>query len=155
MIKGIQALRTEVDNAIRDLEKEAATEVQRAAETVLNELLKRTPVWSGETVANYVVSTSPSPGASRRPSGGPPGPTNTMSLGSEPNRKTNEAIARQGLNSLGGGKLRAVYITNAVSGKKWDLIDNGAAPSKDRARNPGGVSKIALQSARRLLENFK
>lgn len=139
------------------LEAEAVAEVKKAAHVMMDNLFENTPVWSGETVRNYAVGINGMPsGGPRTPIGGTPGPTNTMVMGSEPLRRPNESAALQELDgALTFTKLVDLFFTNLISEEKWDLIDNGSAPSPGKARNPGGVSMLAEQSTRNALEHWK
>lgn len=149
-------------NALRNeaklLEQQGIAESQRAANLLMANLFENTPVWSGETVRNYVWGVNRLPGGATRGAvgSGAPGPTNTMIMGSEPRRAPNEAAALSEMNStLAINKLADLFVTNLVGAAKWDLIDNGAAPSPGKARNPGGVSILAEQSTRSALPNWK
>lgn len=159
-VTGQQAFFAQLKDGLKDFEKECVREVQKATRVLIEELFKNTPVWSGETVRNYDA------GVGRRPGGGskghlgpkpPPRPTSGLALGQEDNRPANESAARADVNSaLDGMKtLSDVFVTNRIANQKWDLIDNGSAPTREMARNPGGVSILAMQSARNKLEHFK
>lgn len=140
------------------LEQQGVAETKRAALLLTQNLFENTPVWSGETVRNYVWGAGRVPGGASRGAvgSGAPGPTNSMVMGSEPRRGANEAAALAEMNSvLAVNKLTDFFVTNLVDEAKWDLIDNGAAPSPGKARNPGGVSILAEQSTRNALKNWK
>jgi hypothetical protein len=150
---GISGTMAELRAEVARLEKEAVEELKRITKTLVEELFKNTPVWSGETVRNYAV------GAGQRPSGGkrgaigsgPPGRTNKdrMPLGTEPRRSENESAARSEVNSaLTFNKLVSIHVTNRIDASKWDLVDNGSAPTRETARYPGGVSMRAEQTTR-------
>lgn len=157
-ITGIDAVMRELHAEIDAFEKRAVAEVKRAARLLMTNLFENTPVWSGETVRNYAwgVGRLPFGGTRSAIGSGNPGPTNAMVMGSEPRRGPNEAAALQDMDSvLTLTKLSDLFVTNLISGAKWDLIDNGAAPSPGKARNPGGVSILSLQSTRNALEYWK
>lgn len=150
----MQALRAEIEV----FEKQAIAEVKKAAHLLMANLFENTPVWSGETVRNYAWGVnSPASGGTRGAVGsGDPGPTNAMVMGTEPRRGANENAALGEMNSvLTLTKLADLFVTNLVDAAKFDLIDNGSAPSPGRARNPGGVSILAEQSTRNALEHWK
>jgi len=157
-IVGIEALSAALKKEIKNLEQEAMREVEKAARVLTLELFKRTPVWTGETVRNYTwsIGTSSS-GVLKGALGGSPENTNTLPLGSESNRAINQAAALNDLSTIRLSKLQNMAVTNTIPRQKWDLIDNGSAPTSAglTPRNPGGVSKIATQAARRRLPNFK
>ena len=143
---------------VRELEKEAVQEVKNAARVVVDELMRGTPVWEGETVRNYGVSVGGNSPSYRDALGtGDPGPTNSMSLGEEPRRGINEDAAKADVErSLAGfRKLGSrIAVVNTVGDTKWDLIDSGSAPTPDMARYPGGVEILATQRAKGRLRNF-
>jgi hypothetical protein len=155
---GIDATMQALRSDIAAFEKQAIAEVKKAAHLLMANLFENTPVWSGETVRNYVWGVNgPAGGSTRGAVGsGAPGATNAMIMGSEPRRPANENAAMAELNSkLALTKLADLYVTNLIDRAKWDLIDNGSAPSPGKARNPGGVSILAEQSTRNALEHWK
>lgn len=135
---------------VRELEKKAVDEVIYAAVDIMDFAMANTPVWMGETVRNYRWGKNGNV-PSARLSGlgsGPPGPTNSMPLGAEPRRAPNEADAVSAMfKVLSQKKLASYVLTNTCDPGKWDLIDNGAAPTKDNSRIPGGLSKRIIQVA--------
>lgn len=145
---------------LKKFEEQAVAEVKMATRVLVSELFAKTPVWSGETVRNYIA------GVGGRPSGiskghlgpkPPPRPTSGMALGSEDNRSDNETAAMGDVNAAINGMktLSTVFVTNLIDDSKWDLLEHGSAPTKERSRSPGGVSILALQAARAKLEHFK
>lgn len=150
----ISALKAE----IKKLEQEGVAEVKKAARVVVQKMQSRTPVWTGETVRNYTAGVGGKNGARHPGSAEPPEGSTPQGLGNEINRSSNESAALSGISaSLGGMRdLKAnVRITNTIDPGKWDLIDNGSAPTRERARNPGGVSAISIAGARASLKNWK
>jgi len=159
---GIEQTRKELQNEVDTLEKRAVVELKRGVNVCLETMMALTPVWTGETVANYHVSAGlTAEGGHREPEGtGDPGPTNQLPLGAEPRRPANEALPRQEMSAVLGqinDKLKDVTISNSVDPAKWDMIDNGAAPGgppgyplgpNQRQRSPGGVSRVAVQTVR-------
>jgi hypothetical protein len=156
---GIQELNRALKAEVKRLEREAVEETRHAAEVVTEAFFDRTPVWMGTTIRNYVWgrNTMPAGGEKAALGSGSPGPTNSMTLGSEPRRGANEAAVIAQMNATIGPirRLSNLYFTNLVSPGKWDLVDSGSAPTPDRARNPGGVSPVAIQTARSQLRNWK
>lgn len=141
-------LRAEVEK----LEQEAARTAAEIAMALVAKLCALTPVWSGETVRNYALGVDAKPGGGEKSAigGVDPGPTNSMRpMGGEPRRPANTAAtladARAALQPT---KLVNYHVTNTVAPAKWDLVENGSAPTKERARYPGGVSTLAEQSIR-------
>lgn len=154
---GVDAAISELKTALKEFEMKAVEEMKKAAMIVQFELNKRTPVWSGETVRNYSWGVGSSAPANRKSpiTGVDIGITSNLKLGQEPRRPANEAAVMAELSSLKMTKLDSLTVTNNAPISKWDLIDNGAAPSRERSRSPGGVSKLAIQSARRKLKFFR
>lgn len=155
---GIAETMRSIEDAIEAFEKEAAEEVKSTARLLMRNLFETTPVWSGETVRNYVWGINRRADSGKRGAigSGEPGPTNTMAMGSEPRRPANERAAMEELNGqLSFTKLVDMFVTNNIDPAKWDLIDNGSAPSAGKARNPGGVSILAEQSTRNASEHWK
>lgn len=157
-IRNVPSFIAELRQEVKRLEQEAVGEVKIAAQTLVTELMSKTPVWSGETVRNYaVILSTGGVGGPRAPTGGDPGPTNTMPLGVEPRRAENELAAWSEINSVlaAYSKLGKIRVVNRIAADKWDLIDGGSAPTPQMARYPGAVALRAMQSARGKLRNFK
>lgn len=133
---------------IKLFEKELHTETMNTALTVTRAFFQRTPVWSGETIVNYAWGNNRHNRAKQSPSGSWRGSNVGVPLGSEQNRSSNESrVIGQLASMYGRFKIgKTLMLTNNV-GEKWDLVENGAAPTPDRARNPGGVTKLAMQMA--------
>lgn len=155
-IKNTDGFLSGIQKAIDNTEKKAIQEIKSVALRVTQKMMDQTPVWSGSTVRNYHWSTSRAGGSEKAPIGsGDPGPTGSMPLGAEPRRDANQQAALGEIGSLKLTSLVNLYGTNNISSDKWDLIDNGKAPSADRARNAAGVSKRAVQHERVTNENVK
>lgn len=160
-VTGTDAWLGQFEKEIEQFEDKCANEMKQAARVLTEALFSRTPVWSGESVRNYVWGIGKAPAGGSKGQIGPvppPRPTSMMQLGEEDNRPANEAAARADMD----GVLRTykkidkpLVVTNTIAAKKWDLIDNGNAPFPGQGRNPGGVSKLAIQRARNTLRNFK
>lgn len=154
--KNIDGFIGEIEKKIEKLEEKAAVEVTSIAVELTVALMENTPVWSGETVRNYAWGTTmPGTGAVKEIGSSDPGPTNSMSLGSEPRRPANEAAALSEVKSIKMTTLQPLYGTNRIAADKWDLIDNGAAPTTATSRTPGGISRRATQKVRQGNENVK
>lgn len=167
---GIAGFEAELNAEIEKVRQQGVEQMKLAARVVQMELNARTPVWAGETIRNYAWGLNGAPaGGHRDPIGGPgyvagvgwsqqrkgdPGDTNHMSLGGEPRREANEAAVRSEMEGVLSGVRDLGILTVTNFGEIWDLVDNGGAPSSDRARNPGGVSLLAEQSARVALPHF-
>lgn len=155
-VKNLSGFISSIEDKINKLEQKAVLEVTKIATELTIDMMSNTPVWSGETVRNYAWGTSmPSGGPEKEIGSQDPGATNSMSLGSEPRRPANEAAALSEIKSIKLTTLQPLYGTNKVSGDKWDLVDNGAAPTRSTSRSPGGVSRRAVQKIRQGNENIK
>jgi hypothetical protein len=157
-IAGIEQTMQMLRGEVASFEAVGVSETKRAAHLLMANLFENTPVWSGETVRNYVwgIGSPPVSGRHAAVGSGAPGATNTMVMGSEPRRPANEQAALQDMSAvLTFTKLVDLFVTNTIDAAKWDLIDHGSAPSPGKARNPGGVSILAMQSTRNALEHWK
>lgn len=148
--KGVDAEIKRLFQGVKDLEKEAIAEVQRAAVVVTQEMMALTPVWQGTTVRNFAASVGGSvSGNEKSPIGGvAPGPTNSMGLGEEPRRPANEAEALADVQGAVAGmrNLQDVFVGNTAN--DFNAVDSGALPTPQKARNPGGVIRPAQANAR-------
>lgn len=161
-VTGTDAWLKQLENEVDKFEKEQCVpEMRNATRALMEALFSRTPVWSGESVRNYAVGIGTMPAGGSKGQIGPkppPRPTSEMALGEEDNRPANESAARSDMNATLSRyhKIdKPIVVTNLIAAKKWDLIDNGNAPFPGMGRNPGGVSKLAVQRVRNQLRNFK
>lgn len=159
---GIEQTRKQLQDEVDALEAKAVAELKRGVNVCLETMMSVTPVWTGETVANYHVSLGRTATGGFRDAVGSedPGHTNKMPLGVEPRRPANEAAARAEMTATIGAigeHLKDVVISNSVEDSKWDMIDNGAAPGgppgyplgpNQVERSPGGVSRVAIQTVK-------
>ena len=126
--------------------EEEAGEYEREFVIALNKrILALTPVWEGDSIANYVWSVGSPLLSHRDPIGsGPPGHTNQMSLGEEPRRPANEALVRESLATVLAAKLPAdIYMTNSAEG----IVDleYGQRPTPQTSRVSGaGMVRLAI-----------
>ena len=116
----------------------------------LNEqVLARTPVWEGDTIANWRWSVGAPTGEFVEPEdNGPPGSTGSMALGSEPRRSVNEQQSRESLEaaiSESRGKMVDIWLENNSEGAV--PLEYGQWPTPDRTRTPaGGIVRIAVRN---------
>ena len=168
----VDASFAQLEQEIQTLETQAVTELVRAAGMLMDELLERTPVWSGRAVRNFRWGVNGAGfGGEIEPIGGPgyvpgagwraqreidPGPTNSMALGSEPRRPANEEAARAEMEAMLSGVTKLVNLSVTNTSSNWDLVDGGSAPVPGRSRTPGGVSALAEQATvSRLGDNWQ
>ena len=157
---GLDKFFSKIQKAWQKLFVYANREVKAAAITLQVNLNNRTPVWQGDVISSYrwQKGESPSQESPIKNFGDQEPGTNKMPLpDGEDNRPLAEqrsmALLKGVLASMPKDKLVSLTVTNKSD--IWDLIDSGSAPTKDRARNPGGVSRIALQMTRAKHVNFK
>ena len=117
---------------------------------MLNErLLAKTPVWEGETLRNWRWTIgAPDLGPPIPAVGGTePGHTNSMALGTEPRRASNEDAQRAGF-AIFLGELEAskepvsVYLTNTA--KSAMGVELGLLPTPGQSRSPKGVLYLSV-----------
>lgn len=132
------------------LEKVQDDLVERQHQIVIlltQKILERTPVWMGDTVANWRWSVgSPDETVERSPASGPPGETNSMPLGVEPRRAASEAVAKRSMTAiLSINTPEVLYLTNATDSVLG--IEYGFLPSAERSRVDGskGVVRLAIE----------
>lgn len=97
-----------------------------------------TPVYTGQTVRNYIWTTgAPNMTVFEAIDNGPPGHTNDLPLGVEPRRSANEEAARESLMGLDfANPFQTFYLTNnapAVGGLELGMLPN--PPLKSRSPN--------------------
>lgn len=145
----------EIDKLMRgvaELHTAAVQEVKVAVRVVSEAFASNTPVWSGETVRNYMWGAGSMPTGFRIP---PSGSLPEVGDNSEKNRTSNENAMLQAANSAVPAQLTNMFLTNTIEVSKWNLIDAGLAPSPGRSRYPAGVSGPAIQAARAALTNWR
>jgi hypothetical protein len=162
-LTGIGQWKTDAFAALDAFEEQLIEEMKNAARVVTHEMMSRTPVWSGKTVRNYAWGIGSASGGYTSPAGGDDGPRHPSGrgsltlagLGEEPNRAANEGACLDEMEGVLSGmtELETLVVTN--HSPIWDLVDNGSAPTPERARNPGGVSVLAEQAAKGKLGNFR
>ena len=140
---GGQALIKTIQKQVKDLEKEIGLKRREIARFLIEAMLQRTPVWSGDTAGSYFVSNGG--GSSGRKHTHKPNErgTNFMPLGKRAEKYAGAAWAKSLATTTGVDYSleRPVHVMN--DSDIWADIDSGLLP-KGRARNPGGVSDIAL-----------
>src|SRR5688572_17518393 len=138
LISGVDAEMKRMKAELKAFEMKAVEETKRAARVLMAELFAHTPVWEGTVVRNYVWFAGGGGGGGEKQAlgSGDPGPTNDMSMGSEPRRGANESAARADMDAFLSTlkKLTTISVTNTAG--HFDLVDSGSAPTGDRARNP-------------------
>jgi hypothetical protein len=128
-----------------DSNKNIAATLKAVCETIEDEVLKRTPVYTGETVANFQwTQGSPFTGNIKPRGSSEPGITNKMELGEEPRRIINERISRQSLKKINFSDFsKSIHLRNNTP--YFNELEYGELPSSERSRTPaGGILRGAL-----------
>lgn len=102
-----------------------------------------TPVNTGQAVRNYIWTTgSPNASVFDAIDNGPTGPTNTMTLGSEPRRQPNEEAARATLLALNfSNPFQTFYLAN--NSPDIEGLELGILPGPPlKSRSPNGMFGI-------------
>lgn len=128
----------------------------RLATRIHEKVTARTPVWSGEVLANYQWSMNqPRVGTVRHAETGPLERTNfggAGPLGPESRRSPNAAIARASFESVNWGYAlgNKVYLVNNVGA--WGGLEKGMLPDDPerdlKPRSPKGMVGITLSEVR-------
>ena len=126
------------------MKDQVADHLKTVTTTLHNELMAGTPVHSGEAVAAWIASDTPTSARPKHSTAGDPGPTSGMALGSEPRRAANEAIARQSLATVDFATADVVYIQNHAP--HIIALEYGELPSEEKNRTPPlGIVATAIQ----------
>ena len=144
---GVEQAFAPLRKAREQLEAEAVALVKRDTINVMQMLMSITPVHSGETVRNFAVGS----GGTKTPLGQqPPGKTNNLPLGSEPNRAANERAALSEIRTATEVRtLTSFVLTNNIDANKWGLVESGNIPGAPfKNRGPGGHTALAMQLLR-------
>jgi len=155
MIKNRAAFSAHLNGYLPEKKRDFEKRVERIAGFIHKSLLAKTPVWQGETIANYqwsidvpklgTVAYSTSPAET--------GETNMMPLGVEPRRASNEAIANGSFAALQfrGSFGRVIYVTNNAD--QWGGLEAGDLPVAPlQSRSPLGMMGVTLQEVKSRLD---
>lgn len=137
-VVGKEAARAAARAQLDRMKKNAVENVKALVFEIDTEIKALTPVWSGQAVANYIWTTGqPHTGVEEPIDNGPPGPTNSMPLGTEPRRAPNEAAAAQSLDSINfGNPFQTFILTN--NSPDIQGLELGRLP-EGRSRSPNGM----------------
>ncbi|MEQ8308005.1 MAG: hypothetical protein RIA09_15720 [Hoeflea sp.] len=120
---------------------------------VHEEVTSKTPVWSGKSLRNWVWSMdAPNSSAPKEALGSmPPGPTNSMPLGSEPRRPVNQAAADASFAAISTrDPFRQFWLSN--NSENIEGLEYGQLPTPGRSRSPKGMVRVTVQSLMLALE---
>lgn len=140
-IVGKDSARKAALDSIDELEKRFGQNLKALVEDIDTHIKSLTPVNTGQAVRNYIWTTgSPSSIVHQAIDTGPPGPTNSMSLGTEPRRPANEAAAADSLSALGiiANPFEMIYLTN--NSPDIEGLELGLLPGPPlQSRSPQGM----------------
>ena len=143
-IVGKDAARKKALASIAALEKKFAQNLDALVDEIDGHIKSLTPVNTGQAVRNYIWSVGlPSSVVHEAIDNGPPGPTNSMALGTEPRRSVNEAAAAESLGSLNllANPFQTVYLTN--NSPDIQGLELGLLPGPPlKSRSPQGMFGI-------------
>lgn len=148
-LEGLETARRDAMKSIDDLERRFAQNLHALVEDVDRHIKSVTPVNTGQAVRNYIWTRgSPNSTVFDAIDNGPPGPTNSMTLGDEPRRAPNEAAAARSLSTLGllNDPFGVIYLTNLAPNIQG--LEAGSLPGPPlRSRSPNGMFGITEQFA--------
>lgn len=101
--------------SIEDLERQFAKNIDSLVREIDTHIKALTPVNTGQAVRNYIWTRDvPNSVVYDAIDNGPPGPTNSMALGTEPRRAINEDAASASLGTLGlsANPFGTIYLSN-------------------------------------------
>lgn len=143
-IVGKEAARARAMASIEEMERKFAQNLDALVRDIDDHIKALTPVNTGQAVRNYIWSIgTPNAIVYEAIDNGPPGPTNSMALGSEPRRGPNEEAAARSIGSLGlvANPFTEVILTNLspdIQGLEYGLLPGPPL----RSRSPSGMFGI-------------
>lgn len=144
-VSGISAFTRNLEKKKTIPEKMIREKVKRIVYYAHQNILERTPVWSGRAIRNWVWTMDAPNGTEFEPiENGPTGQTNEMPLGTEPRRAANAAASTATLEALKfTNPFRQYWLSNNAN----DIIqlEYGLLPDPERSRQPGGMYRVTLQ----------
>ena len=141
----------EINSFLPTVEKEFKAQIIRLVQFAHESLVDKTPVHTGRSVRNYILTMdSPYMGVLEPLSGGvPPGQTSKMPLGSEPRREMNKtsSLGSQANLDLTQTPYRSIWISNNTP--EIDRLELGLLPTAASSRGSGMLENtfIALLQA--------
>jgi len=147
VIQNRAAFSKHLQSFLPEKKKEMTDRIERIAFFIHERALARTPVHTGEAVANYQWSLDTPFVGTIEPINSPasPGRTNDLPLGAEPRRRANEGMANASFHEIDWSKTfgRVVYLSN--NSEQWAGLEAGQLPESPlRQRSPMGMIGVAL-----------
>lgn len=147
MIKatGISTFLSGLQKETRKPERIIRKQVKSLVYYAHHHITDRTPVWSGQSVRNWVWSLDQAYTTTLEAiDNGPTGQTSTMPLGSEPRRGPNQASSDATFEALSySNPFRAYWLSNNAP----DIIklEYGQLPTPTASRNSAGMLRVTVQ----------
>lgn len=140
-------VRKEVMKSMEGFQRRFSRGMEELCIEIDDTIKSHTPVWSGRAVRNYLWSTGSPDTRSFEPiDNGPPGPTNSMPLGVEPRRATNEDAARETLMALDfTNPFQTFILTNNAD--DIEGLEFGLLPTPAKSRSPNGMFALTQNYA--------
>lgn len=141
----------------RAVERKGAAKVAHVFNDLHEEVLANSPVHSGQFIRNWVASRGRpvAQNAPEIPTPASPGPTNSMSLGSEPRRQANEDASRATAEQVSFARWlgESFFIANgsedALAVEMGDLPGPGFVQRQPTALTIVSAQAIAMRHGRR------
>jgi len=136
-----------LDQIIPRFKKKLGQRLDRIVREAHRSLLDKTPVHTGKTIRNYIVSmNTPVTNTFAAIGDGFPGPTNQLSLGAESRRSANAAASMATLGSVNfKNPFQIAYISNtseAIQGLEFGSLPSGEGKQQ---RSPQGMFAVTLE----------
>jgi hypothetical protein len=152
-VQGMERFLSGLEESLKLPEKLIRMKLNYALPFVHEEVTSKTPVWTGESLRNWVWSMDAPNSSAPKPALGsmPPGPTNSMPLGSEPRRPVNQAAVDASFAALSTrDPFRQYWFSN--NSRNIEELEYGQLPTASRSRNPKGMVRVTVQSLMLALE---
>jgi hypothetical protein len=145
----------ELDHQTAKVEKLFRTRVRLTVSEGLRRLIAKTPVFTGEAVANYVATAGTPYSGPIKQGFEPVEATNDLPLGAERNRARAEAVALATLSAVNfDAPFQAFHVTNRSPQIRG--LEAGELPGKGRpSRSPNGMFVITNEELLEMLRSGK
>lgn len=142
-----------LEKAEEHFEKKFRMKVRMLVNEGMRRLIAKTPVHSGQAVANYVATGGAPYGGPAKEGGKPQAGTNAMPLGAEANRGTAAGVAMATVATVDfSDPYKNFYITNRAP--HIGGLEAGALPRAPYSpRSPAGMFGVTVQELMALLQS--
>ena len=142
----------------REKKREIAAKLTKVINEATEIIIERTPVYTGKTLVNFQWSVGTPSEATLKPlsTGGRPGKTSTLALGSEPRREANAALVRLNaqytIQGLKANPFQQIFLVN--NSDTYYAVEYGSY--SENSRTPaGGITRAAEVRITTILEGLK